>query len=32
MYMVRKGQVKKLDSKDALGQGKFVASLFGVSA
>jgi transposase-like protein len=30
--MMRKGQVKRLDGKDAAGQTKFVASLFGVAA
>jgi IS6 family transposase len=32
MHMVRKGQVKRLDRRDAVGQAKFVASLFGVAA
>jgi IS6 family transposase len=32
MHMVRKGQVKRLDGRDAVGQAKFVASLFGVAA
>jgi len=32
MHMMRKGQVKKLDGKDAVGQAKFVASIFGVAA
>ncbi len=32
MYMLRKGQVKRLDGRDAIGQAKFVASLFGVAA
>ena len=32
MHMMRKGQVKKLDGKDAVGQAKFVESLFGVAA
>jgi hypothetical protein len=31
-HMMRKGQVKRLDGKDALGQAKFLASLFGVAA
>ena len=31
-HMMRKGQVKRLDSRDAVGQAKFVASLFGVAA
>jgi hypothetical protein len=30
--MMRKGQVKRLDGRDAIGQAKFVASLFGVPA
>ena len=32
MHMVRKGQVKRLDGRDAAGQAKFVESLFGVAA
>jgi len=32
MHMMRKGQVKRLDERDAVGQAKFVASLFGVAA
>ena len=32
MHMLRKGQVKRLDGWDAVGQAKFVASLFGVAA
>jgi IS6 family transposase len=32
MHMMRKGQVKRLDGRDAVGQAKFVASLFGVVA
>ena len=31
-HMMRKGQVKRLDGRDAAGQAKFVASLFGVAA
>ena len=31
-HMLRKGQVKRLDGRDAAGQVKFVASLFGVAA
>ena len=31
LHMIRKGQVKRLDGRDALGQAKFVASLFGVA-
>jgi transposase-like protein len=30
--MMRKGQVKRLSGKDAQGQAKFVASLFGIAA
>ena len=30
-HMIAKGQVKRLDGKDAAGQVKFVASLFGVA-
>jgi transposase-like protein len=32
MHMLRKGQVKRLDGRDARGQAKFVASLFSVAA
>jgi hypothetical protein len=28
LQMMRKGQVKRLDSRDAIGQAKFVASRF----
>jgi transposase-like protein len=31
-HMVKKGQVKRLDGRDAAGQAKFVESLFGVAA
>jgi hypothetical protein len=31
-HMRRKGQVKRLDGKDAVGQAKFVESLFGIAA
>jgi IS6 family transposase len=31
-HMMAKSQVKRLDGKDATGQAKFVASLFGVAA
>ena len=31
LHMMRKGQVKRLDGRDAVGQAKFVASLFGVA-
>ena len=30
--MMRKGQVKRLDGRDSVGQAKFVASLFGIAA
>jgi hypothetical protein len=30
--MIRKGQVKRLDGRDAVGQARFVASLFDVAA
>ena len=32
LHMIRKGQVKWLDGRDAVGQARFVASLFGVAA
>jgi hypothetical protein len=32
MHMMRKKQVKRFDWKDAMGQAKFVESLFGVAA
>jgi len=32
MHMLHKGQVKRLSSDDALGQAKFVASLFQIAA
>ena len=32
MHMMRKGQVKRLDGRDAAGQAKFVENLFGVAA
>ena len=31
-HMMRKGQVKRLDGRDSMGQAKFVESLFGVAA
>jgi hypothetical protein len=31
-HILRKGQVKRLDGKDPVGQAQFVASLFGVAA
>jgi hypothetical protein len=30
--MMRKGQVKRLDKNDAMGQAKFVESLFKIAA
>jgi len=32
MHMLRKGQVKRLSGRDALGQVKFIESLFGIAA
>ena len=32
MYMMRNGQVKRLDGRDSTVQAKFVANLFGVAA
>jgi transposase-like protein len=32
LHMMRKGQVKRLDGKDAQGQAKFVADLFSIAA
>jgi transposase-like protein len=32
LHMLRKGQVKRLDGRDAIGQAKFVASLFQIAA
>ena len=32
MNMIRKGQVKRLAGSDAMGQAKFVASLFEIAA
>jgi IS6 family transposase len=31
-HVMRKGQIKRLDGRDAAGQAKFVESLFGVAA
>ncbi len=31
-HMLRKGQAKRLDGRDTIGQARFVASLFGVAA
>lgn len=32
MHVIRKGQVKRLDRRDGVGQAKFVESLFAVAA
>jgi IS6 family transposase len=32
MHMMRKGQVKRIDGRDSIGQAKFVESLFRVAA
>jgi transposase-like protein len=32
MQMIRKGQVKRIDGRDVIGQMKFVESLFGIAA
>lgn len=32
LHMMGKGQVKRLDGREAAGQAKFVGSLFGVAA
>jgi len=32
MHMMRKGQVKRLDGRDSVGEAEFVESLFGVAA
>ena len=32
LHLIRTGQVKRLDGRDAVGQTMFVASLFGVAA
>jgi IS6 family transposase len=32
MHMMRKGQVKRLDGRDSVGQARFVESLFGAAA
>lgn len=32
LHMMRKGQVKRLDGRDAIGQARFVEDLFGVAA
>ncbi len=32
LHMLRKGQVKRLNGSDSVGQAKFVEGLFGVAA
>lgn len=32
MHMMRKGQVKKLDGRNPVGQAKFIESLFQIAA
>jgi len=32
LHMIRKGQIKRLCGNDAIGQAKFVASLFQIAA
>ncbi len=32
LHMIGKGQVKRLDGRDVVGQAKFVESLFGIAA
>ena len=32
LHMMRKGQVKRLDGRDTVGQAKFIASLSSVAA
>jgi hypothetical protein len=32
MHMMRKGQVKRIDERDAIGQAKFIERLFRVAA
>lgn len=32
MHMLRKGQVKRLDGRDTVGQAKFVKSLFQIAS
>jgi transposase-like protein len=31
MHMMRKGQVKRLNGRDTLGQAKFIVNLFGIA-
>jgi hypothetical protein len=31
MHMMRKGQIKRVDSRDAAGQAKFIEGLFGIA-
>lgn len=32
MHMMRKGQVNRLDGKDAVGRARFIESLLGIAA
>jgi len=32
LHMIHKGQVKRLDCKDAVGQARFLGTLFGIAA
>jgi hypothetical protein len=32
MHMMRKGQIKRFDGRDTMGQAKFVESLFRIAA
>jgi transposase, IS6 family len=32
LHMLRKGQVKRIDGRDAMGQAKFIERLFGAAA
>jgi transposase-like protein len=32
LHMMGKGQVKRLDGRDAIGQARFIEGLFGVAA
>lgn len=32
MHMLRKGQVKRLDGREAAGQAEFIENLFGIAA
>jgi hypothetical protein len=31
MHIMRKGQVKRLDGRDSIGQARFVEGLFGIA-